>query len=627
MAKKRTKTTKNTRIKTSLDRKDLEVNEEDIMDNTKEEVKPDIIKRDDKLESVIKKDSLHKRRKKKILFGTVLVLLIILIILAINMMGLFVRHQSEIEMPLVYTTNGELKFISPRKTSSVSIGKFDTSKVGLIKYPNRSDKYFLFTSNNALYMSYTRIKKDNLKIADDAQYYYFSADDKHIVYIDSNWDLFVSDFKNSYKLDSEIALVIEVTEDRVYYEKNGGLYSKSLKASKDDRIKIADEYSEALMNSDCSKILYAKKTGDDTFEYHVYNIAHKKDNMVLKDVYTVYDYNDDFTEFIYGNLNKNTSIDLNTFIDDDKLDYDNNFKVYTFDDYWNNKIDYDTYKNSQKDGDAVKNRTKLREELKDDAKNKLEGSETIDVYYQKGKKNIRLAESISKINYTNLKDKRLIYSKDDYSSIEKIKLSEVSSLKDIKDHVHTNLKNVVAFKAGTNSPYEITSGKTSVVSKIFGNDLYCQADGDLIYASINKNKLGEVKTIASNSIVLDWENLYDGSLAYLSNKKETSGDLNIAKDGKVKFIDNNVYEDDFYITYNDIYYFKDYKDHQGDYYRFNDKSKRILTDVGHIDYVKDNYMYVLKDYSSKTTHYDLYRYKDKKLELIDKDVNIIELNY
>ena len=38
------------------------------------------------------------------------------------------------------------------------------------------------------------------------------------------------------------------------------------------------------------------------------------------------------------------NIDLKNFTNDDKKEYDENFKTYSFYDYWNGKKDYNTYK-------------------------------------------------------------------------------------------------------------------------------------------------------------------------------------------------------------------------------------------------------------------------------------------
>ncbi len=620
MAKKRGKNEKKSSLSDSNKLQNTTV-------QVKEEIKPDKVVADNKIDVAVNSNNLEKKKKrKKFMFGVVLILSIVLVIVVINAMGLFVRKQSEIEMPLVYVSNGELKFISSRKKESSSVGTFSSDKLGIIRYPNRSDKYIMYTEGSDLYLSYVRSNKDTKNIAGNVLKYYFSANDKHIVYIDLNGNLFVNDFNKSEELDKGVSLVLDVTEDKVYYQKDGNLYSKSLKASKNDRIKIATDYYVATMNSDCSKILYAKESGDEIYDYYVYNIKRKKEQKVLTDVFTLYDYNDDFTEFIYGSLNKDNAMDLNNFVNDDKKEYDENFKTYSFDDYWNGKIDYDTYKQSQKDSDNVVKRQKIRDELAKEAGKTLKGAESIDVYYQKSNKKLKLADAISKVSYTDLKNKRLIYSKDDYSSIEKLDINEIDSVADIKEHVVSNLKNVVFYKYGQSEESEITSNKSSVIAHIFGDEIYCEADDEIFYAKLKKNKMGEVKSVANNAIVVDWENRYEDGLLFLEGLKNGNGELKLIKNGKVNSIDSNVYEKDIVVTGNKVYYFKDYKNYNGNYYSYSGRPKRIMSDVSRVSYIKENYMYVLKNYSSKTGLYDLYRYRGRKFELIDEEVELMDFD-
>lgn len=567
---------------------------------------------------VEKPKSFFEKNKAVIIIAGVAIIGIILFILLCMLIKSTFFGSKNIENPLVYlTSDGELKFITSGKKEGITIANSYSDSID-IEYSNTSNKYILYTKSNNLYLINT--KKNNgesEKITSDVDEFMFSLDDKYVVFTDEDGDLYSYNFKEKQKLDSEITSIRAVSKDKVFYKKDGNLYMRSLNAKKDDKEKIAADYKYAYFNEDMTKILYSKENNDDLYDYYVYNVKSKKEEKVITDAYTVYDYTDDFTKFIYGVKNEGTTFDLSKIVEDDKLEEDKNFVEYTYDDYLDGVVDYSTYSKNRSEKYDIKDRNSIREQLKEEYK--LDS--TMDVYYQTGNKKTKIAEEVDEVLYSDAETKRVVYTKVTYNTNNKIKLSEVSYFYKIKSHLKDCAENTVAFKVGDKDATEIVSGVEDEPDVyVINNDLYYTLDDELFYAKISGNKLGKVSSIAEEVSVIDPETYgtYKDGLVFATDVKSYVGDLKTVKAGKVDSIATDVYTKGITITdSNKIYYYTNYKGSNGDFNLYNGKSKTLMTDISYVYYIRDNYMYVLKDYSSKSGTYDLYRFKGSKLELID----------
>lgn len=571
------------------------------------EVKPTVSK---------SKNIFENKKTLMILIGVAIATIIFLIVLVKVIGGLF--GSKTVETPLVYlTSDGELKYITSSKKEGVTIANSYSDSLD-IKYSNKSTKYILYTKSNNLYLVNTTKKGDSEKIASDVDEFMFSSDDKYIVFTDDDGDLYSHNFKDKTKLDSEISSIRAVSNDKVFYKKDGNLYMRSLKSSKDDKVKIASDYKYAYFNEDMTKVLYSKENDDDLYDYYVYNVKSKKENKVISDAYIVYDYSDDFTKFIYGVKNDGATFDLSKIVDDDKKEDDANFKAYTYDDYLDGKVDYSTYRKSLSEKYDVEDRNDIREQLEKEYKL----DPTIAIYYQTGNKKTEITKEADKVLYADAETKRVVYTSVTYNTNKKIKLSEVNYFYKIKNHLSNCKENTVMYKVADKEAVEIVSGADKEPKVyVIKNDLYYTLSDELFYAKINGNKLGNVTSIAEDVSIIDSEGTYKDSLIFATDVKSYTGDLKLAKAGKVDSIATDVYTRGITITdTNKIYYFTDYKNNSGDYNMYNGKDKKIMTDVGAVKYIKDNYMYVLKDYSSKSSTYDLYTYRGKDLKLIEYSI-------
>jgi len=157
--------------------------------------------------------------------------------------------------------------------------------------------------------------------------------------------------------------------------------------------------------------------------------------------------------------------------------------------------------------------------------------------------------------------------------------------------------------------------------KLFkGKDIYyINADNEIKYVSIHGAKLGHLKTIGED--VSGYLHLYEGGYAFVGDVKNTKGTLYLAKNGKAKEIDDKVNSSLITVS-NDgksIYYLKDYKTTGDLYVTKGGKGKEIEKDIYNFEYVRDDLIYLIKDYSISKSRGDLYRYTNKSV-LIAEDI-------
>lgn len=566
------------------------------------------------------KSFFEKNKAVIVIAGVAVIGIVLIILLGILVKSLFFGSKN-VENPLVYlTSDGKLKFVTSSKKEGITIANSYSESIDIV-YSNKSNKYILYTKSDNLYLvNTTKNSGESEKITSDVDDFMFSKDDKFVVFTDEDGDLYSYNFKDKEKLDSEISSIRAVSNDKVFYKKDGNLYMRSLKASKDDKVKIVADYKYAYLNEDMTKILYSKENDDDLYDYYVYNIKSQKEEKVISGAYTVYDYTDDFTKFIYGVKNDGAKFDLSKIVDDDKLEEDKNFKAYTANDYLDGIIDYETYRKNLSEKYDVADRNSIREQLKKE----YELSDTMDVYFQTGDKKTKIAEEVDKVLYADSETKRVVYNKVTYNTSKKIKLSEVNYFYKIKNHLEDCTENTVMYKLGDKEAVEIVSGiekKPDVY--VINNDLYYLLDDELFYAKINGNKLGKISSLAEEVDIIDQTGAYKDSLIFATDVKSYTGDLKLAKAGKVESIASDVYTEGITISdSNKIYYYTDYSKNSGDFNVYSGKAKKLMTDISYVKYVKDNFMYVFKDYSSTAGTYDLYKFTGnaKKLKLIETDV-------
>ncbi len=224
------------------------------------------------------------------------------------------------------------------------------------------------------------------------------------------------------------------------------------------------------------------------------------------------------------------------------------------------------------------------------------------VYYYDGKGSQKIIKDIYNIYAYNVEEKQVVYST-------------------IEDGEYT-----LYYKKGTKDAVKIESKLDSIRTvKIFeGKEIYyITGDQEVKYVKISGAKLGNVKTIGSD--VVGFLYLHKNGYAFVGDVKDnSSGKLYFVKNGKVREIDENVNSSFITISNNGkkLYYMKDYQTTGDLFVTSGGKGKEVEKDVYNFEYVKDDLIYLIKDYSTAKSRGSLYRYTGKTVKIADNVTRI-----
>ena len=214
--------------------------------------------------------------------GGVVIVLLLLVVLSSLFGG-----SKDVKYPIVYADDeGDLYLMKPNaKDSEDAIKLASDTSTGVI-YANTTDRYILFTKNSDLYLYDAKSKEETSKVVSDIEWYDFTEDDKYVIALDSDSNLYSYNFKkDKERLDTDVSDVYVYDTTHIVYEKDGSVYVRSINAKKDDRNKVTDEYNGAIRLSEDGKyIMYI----DDDATLMAYSISKKENNKVANDVSSYY---------------------------------------------------------------------------------------------------------------------------------------------------------------------------------------------------------------------------------------------------------------------------------------------------------------------------------------------------
>lgn len=530
------------------------------------------------------------------------------------------KEKAEPNYPVVYVTDEkDLMVMSPAMNKPLKIeSNFDDSVE--VVYANNSAKKFIYEKNDSIYY-YDVKKKKSTKIGSDVSDVIFSTDDKKILFIDKDDNLYVSNIKDKDKLDSDVDSIIAVTNKYVIYKKDGSLYYRNFKKKNADKTKITNDYKSAKLSEDEKTVLYSIYE-DGTYDYHTYTLSNGKSTKVINDAYALFDYDDNFKEFVYGVKKTSATVDLSNILDDDKKSSDENLKECTYSDYLLDKCteeEYDAYYDEKYD---VSTRNSIREYIEDNNSTETK----YDVYYVKSKKDAELiATDVDSVVEANYGKKEIVYTKKTINSNKKLKISDYSSLSSFKTAISELSQNELFYKKGNKDEFSLEKDVKSVGDVVIkSNELYFtlkkDSTYDLYYGVISGAK---VKNVTKKVEKVE-EDLYEikKGIVYGTEYKSKSStiDLNIISKGKSKSIATDV--NDTYIKISKkedkIYFLKDYNK-EGTLCSYNGKVKQLAKDIATYGYVNEDTIYLVKNIST-SGKVDLYYLKGKKAKEISIDV-------
>ena len=428
--------------------------------------------------------------------------------------------------------------------------------------------------------------------------------DYPVIYNNNDGDLYLMDRKTknddkAIKLangESVSNVIYANTTNRyVLFQKNEALYLYDSK-EKDETTKVVSDVSGYAFTEDDKYIVALDE--DDNLK--VYN--YKETKKIESDVSNIVAISKDY--ILYEKEN-------NLYVRSVNPKKDDRLKVTD---------DYDTYIHFSEDGKNVlyiNNDRELysfnirKDEDKKIAKNVrtyycdtesceklfyVENDETKSVYYYDGNDSQKVAKDIYSVNAYDVENKQLVY----------------ATLEDGK----YNLYYQKATKDAVLIEDELESVRTV---KIFDGKAiyYITGENEAKYVKINGAKIGNIKSIGED--VTGYFYLHKNGYVFVSDVKDNEGTLCLAKNGSVKEIDDDVNTNLITIGENgkSIYYLKDYNTSGDLYVSKGGKGREIEKDVYSYEYVKDDLIYLIKDYSVSKSRGDLYRYTNKSVQVAE----------
>ena len=623
---------------------------------------------------------IKKLPKKAIMFGCIAVAVIAILILVIFLFS--GSGQAKYDYAL-YIKDQEIFFSDLKKDSeswSLTSRLIDTedmddgelvyagSVLGLYTYVSEDGKYIFFPDKingddegfNLYYREIAKPESEAIKIDSGIRAYTVNSSATIVTYLkgeEGNLYQYTLAEDSKDKVASEVE-VFEVSDDGtklVYINSEGGLY---LKYAGKDKEKIAGEVSSLEYLSDDFKTVYYIK------ESSLYKQVEGKDRVkIASDVYDVINIYE--TGEIYYLISESEGVSLMDYvIDDMKIsdayiteptypeypdapdypywsDYDTDDEYYAACeqyeiDYeaWEEECDrmYAEYEEAYYAYWAKEDRDELREELEGET---LDYSNYALCYYN-GTKETVITDAFIKdyyySYYTYASDAAvIIYEAYNQSNFEKVKLSEVDSIYDIKSMVeaamYSSSERYIAVKnTATVIEQEKEAQNFSINSS--GTVVYYIDDipdgkdyGELYRITIADGVVGKAKVYDSDVFTGYCHFACDDKFEYYKDFKDGKGELYI---NKVKIdYDVSVYNITVYSDENKVIYFTDWDDEKeyGTLKIYHDgESVKIADDVHIFSILSNGRILYLYDYSLKHYNGELYVWDNGKTRKIDDDV-------
>ena len=472
------------------------------------------------------------------------------------------------------------------KTEKITGDATDTEAI----YANQSNRYILYTKEYKLYLLDTKKPEEPTKIAKDVNSFAFSENDKYVYYTNDESDLYIYDMKDSEKIESNVDSVIGTTKDKILYEKSNKLYVRSLKLSKDDETKIDSDIYYSYFTEDKKAVVYYNEDSD----LYLYNIGKAKSEKLASDVSEVVQANEDYSKFFY--------------LDDEDLKYYKNGKTIKIADEVGTVYfaDVDTMQVLYTEEDD----SYINYETDDDYDDYGSGDYNYDDYdYDYGS---------GDYNYDDYD-----YDYDDYGSGD----YNYDDYDYDYDEYYGVVESYLYYQKGEKD--RVTVKKNIALTDAIIDDgkaiYYIENDDDqnkLYYAKISGSKVKDPEKVSSKLYSSDFTVGYDKGLLVFTGDEEKAN-LQLIKKDKLVEIAKDVLESNVQINNNQnkLYFLTDYdyEDGEGKFQVYNgSKLKEISKDVYSARYIRDDLIYIFKDYNDDEV--TMYRYNGKKEEKIADEV-------
>lgn len=550
--------------------------------------------------------------KKKIFFIIVGILIIFIGVGIFFYKNLTNNNQSE-KIMLYVNNDKELKYITSSTNNSIVLSKLFDENINA-KFNNNK---FLYLNEKDLY--YVDIQNNkNDKIGTNVNDYGFIDD--NIYYLDAQNSLYYVKNGNKQQIDININTINYTNNNIFLYTKDNNLYYYNINTnSKAIIVKDCKNLSKIYFDNNNENILFLSSN-----TIYFYNLKDTKITNTIENVDEILDVNNNLDKIIYKTLKESKSY-YNAFIDDDMKDKDNTAPsscYYYYDEFYDKYYYYDDnfviHFTTKEEYDLCNSRAKgysVRNQIRGDADEVLN---YYDVYLYNGQNAELIDSNVNDVLFANASENKIIVQKLVVNENEKVKISTINSYEDYQDII-AKYKYLITFNKDTTIT-ELENNSTINNVNIINNNIYYSIDYGLFIFNIktnNKEKLGE------NVSVIDMNKKYYDVLYIDDINENNQGTLKYYINDNSESIDNSVYiiataDND------DIYYYKNYNQntYSGDYinYNLNTKKSYTLEDIMFAKSIKDNNMFVFKDYSVSSKSASLFKYNNGKYEPIEYNI-------
>lgn len=458
-------------------------------------------------------------------------------ILVIFVLGLIISNigNDTLNYPVIYNNDdGKLLLITDKAKAEDAIKLSNSDSVSSVLYANTTERYVLFVKNSALYLYDSKDKDETTKIINDVEDYKFTDDDKFILVLDSDNNLYSYNYKEKSKIDTDVA-VFYTNGDKVAYIKDGELFIRNVNGKKDDKTKVTDQYGNSVMFSENGKMLLYMT---DENVLYLYNIKKKNNIKIDSGVYD-FELSEDGKKLYYV------------------INEDSKKTVYYYNGKDSTKIVSNIY--SLLDVD-VENEYLVYSTRGEDNK--------YDIIFKRGTKESATIEKDLVGIYGAFVDEKNVYY---YNSDSELFMAKIKGNKvDKPISLGENIGNLIEYKKGFAFVAE--------VDKYNNGDLYIVKDG----------KTKKIDSEVYSSLLRVNE---DGSkIYYLKDYASNSGDLFVTSGGKGKKIDSDIYT--FQVANEKLlFYIKDYSASKGvgDLYRYTGKAQKVADNVTRMATIPSQY--------------------------------------
>ena len=441
------------------------------------------------------------------------------------------------------------------------------------------------------------------KIKSDVSTFYVSDDGSKIIFRDTEGDIYSWAGGEEEKLDSEVTTLYSVAKDlsKVTYIKEGSLYQK---ADGQDKVKIDSDVSSVLCTYTSGEVYYLKSA-----DTEISLMDYVTDDMKAAD--------DAMTQ-------------------PERPEYPYSFNYDTYEEYEaaydKYQQDYEAYQEAYTAYREKVTRDNMRESLSDRTLSQTQYS----LYYFNGTESTLVTDAFCSDDASASDSPLLVFEAYEQSSVDKVKLSEISSIYDVQEMVEEALfsstQTYVAVGATMNALDQDEASSFTISDD--GSTIYFISDvsdsgeyGDLYKVAISDGAPQAPELYDNDVYPYAIYFLSDGRLCYYKDVKESKGELFLDKTS----IDYDVQL--YSVSYDEdseqLLYFVDWSDDRscGTLKRWTGKeAEKIADDVHDFSVTADGKILYLYDYSTNSYRGELYLF-DKEGEKIDDDVVAILTPY